>query len=124
MGSTQHLRTRKSHPDRRVAAHSAYPQAFEQLVVGYAELIPQTLESRAYRIPDDLSLPLQAIAERIGSLNGGPRDMVDVHREVLSRQLTTVKGTKAQALTDEARLMLVKLLCYLAAYYRRFAVGH
>lgn len=55
---------------------------------------------------------------------GRRNPVVDVHREVLSRQLTTVRGTKAQALTDEARLMLVKLLCYLSAYYRRFAVGH
>ena len=99
------------------------PQAFQQLTVDYAELISQALEMRAYRIQNDLSSSLQAIAERVGYLNGGPRDIVDLHREVLSGQLSKVKGAKARALTDEARLMLVKLLCYLAAYYRRFAVG-
>ena len=105
-------------PLRRLA-----PQAFQQLTADYTELILRALEMRAYRIHNDLSLSLQAIAERIGFLNGGPRDMVDLHREVLSRQLADVKGARAQALTEEARLMLVKLLCYLAAYYRRFAVG-
>ncbi len=100
------------------------PQAFEELIADYAELIPKALEARAYRNQKDLSAPLQAIAERVGSLNGGPRDMVDMHREVLSRQLTSVTGVKAQALADEARMMLIKLLCYLAAYYRRFAVAN
>ena len=99
------------------------PQAFQQLLVEYDALIPRALEIRAYRIDNDLSASLQAIAERIGSLNGGPRDIVDLHSEVLKTHLATASGSKAQALTDEARLMLVKLLSYLTAYYRRFAVG-
>ncbi len=50
--------------------------------------------------------------------------MIDLHREVISRQLASERGVKAQALADEARMMLIKLLCYLAAYCRRFAVGN
>ena len=106
-------------PLRRLA-----PRAFQELIADYGELIPKALEARAYRVQTDLSVPLQAIAERVGSLNGGPRDMIDMHREVISRKLTSVRGVKAQALADEARMMLIKLLCYLAAYYRRFAVGN
>ncbi len=100
------------------------PQAFDQLFADYTDLLQRALELRAYRIDTDLSDPLQALAEQIGFLNGGPRDIIDLHSEGLKELLTTVQGLKAQALTDEARLMLVKLLCYLAAYYRRYAVNN
>jgi hypothetical protein len=66
---------------------------------------------------------LQAIVEKIGSLNGGPRDIVGLHARMLRRALATVKARRAQVTIDEVRLLLIKLLAYLAAYYRRLAVG-
>ncbi len=70
------------------------PQSFQELIADYAELIPKALEAHAYRVQKDLSAPQQAIAEWDGSLNGGPRDMIDMHREVISLQLTSVRGVK------------------------------
>jgi hypothetical protein len=84
----------------------------------YAELLDLAVEQRAYKVEHRLSDALRAVADDLGFLNAGPRDVVELHTAALKQRITGVPALKAQAYIDEARVMVLELMGYLVAYYR------
>jgi hypothetical protein len=78
----------------------------------------QGLERRFYKVELDLSEDLRLLAEQLGRLGAGPRDVVELHVRALKDRTKGVPPPKAQLYTDEGRLMLLELMGYLASYYR------
>jgi hypothetical protein len=70
--------------------------------------------ARANHIHVDQYASLQVIADWIGALNGGFRDIVDLHTEARTDRFASARGANVQALAVAARVMLVKRLSYLA----------
>jgi DNA-binding response OmpR family regulator len=97
---------------------SALPETFRELVQRYAALLDLAVEQRAYRVDHRLSDALRTVAEEIGFLNAGPRDVVELHTAALKRRLTGATALKAQAYVEEARILVLELMGYLVAYYR------
>jgi hypothetical protein len=61
---------------------------------------------------------LQAMAEQLGFLNAKPRDLVEIHSLVLKNKTKATRYSKTQVYLDEARLMILECMGYLASYYR------
>jgi CheY-like chemotaxis protein len=95
------------------------PDVFLQSVDNYAALIDLALETRTYKTDQSLSAPLREMSEKLGYSRAGPRDVVEIHSAALQRKAQEVPNPKKfQALSAEAKLMLLELMGYLVSYYR------
>jgi len=73
---------------------------------------------RAYRVDHRLPQTLRALAEQIGSMRAGPRDVIELHSAALREKTAGAPPRKAQAFVDEANVMVLELMGYLASHYR------
>lgn len=99
------------------------PETFQQLVQRYGNLMDWALEQRSFKVDRKISEELRAMAEQLGFLKAGPRDVVEIHSTSLKNKTTGAVPQKAQAYVEEARLMILELMGYLAAHYRTHALG-
>lgn len=99
------------------------PRDYAALADRYAAALRRLVLNRAYRMEEDTARPLQEIAERIGSLKGGPRDVIELHRMALDRLAPGARAVRTRVLVEEGRMQLITLLGYLAAHYRNRALG-
>ena len=99
------------------------PDFFLELVQRYGELMDLALEQQAYRVEHNVSEQLRALAERLGLLKAGPRDVVDIHTKALKQKTQDIPVAKAQAYVAEGRLMVLELMGYLTSFYRKYYIG-
>jgi DNA-binding response OmpR family regulator len=99
------------------------PEIFETLVRLYGDLLDLALEQRTYKVEHNITEHLHAIVDRLGFLNAGPRDVVDIHRAAMKRKAVQTNLLKAQAYIEEGRMRLVELMGYLVSYYRTRSLG-
>ena len=66
---------------------------------------------------------LYNIAEELGYLRAGPRDVVELHSSALKRKTGVVSHVKAQAYVEEGRVTLLELMGHLVSYYRTYSLG-
>lgn len=103
--------------------HDSAPMVFEQMSRRYAELIEMAMEQRAYKVDHGLSEELRSMAERLGFLRAGPRDVIEIHSTVLQQKSSGAHPMKAQAYTEEGRLVVLELMGHLVSYYRNYSLG-
>jgi hypothetical protein len=99
------------------------PETFDQMVKHYQNLLELALERRIYKIEQDPSQDLREVAEQLGLLKAGPRDVVEIHMTALKQKISGLNALKAQAYADEGRLIVLELMGYLASYYRNRCTG-
>jgi PAS domain S-box-containing protein len=113
-------------PDTTVAARSfgamplrdSVPDLFDQLVEDYGRLLDVALERRVYKVEPDVAEETRVLAERLGGLRAGPRDVVDVHIAALREKSGRSNDLKVAAYTEEGRLVTLELMGHLVSYYR------
>ncbi|MCG8634805.1 MAG: response regulator [Desulfobacterales bacterium] len=97
--------------------HQRESEAFVQLQDDYSDLIEAYLEKLNYR--KSLSnLGIEKLAARIGRLNGGPKDVIDLHLRVIEDKSLGAAPLKVRGYTLEGRLFALELMGFLADYYR------
>jgi len=99
------------------------PDIFEELVAGYGDLLDLALEERAYKVEYNISEKLRIMADKLGFLKAGPRDVVEIHTKALKQKSKNATLAKAQAYVIEGRLMVLELMGFLTSYYRRYYIG-
>lgn len=99
------------------------PEIFQEIVQEYGELMDLSMEQRAYRVEHNISEKLRNMGEQLGFLKASPRDVVDIHTQVLKEKTQQTNPIKAQAYVSEGRLMVLELMGYLASYYRKYFIG-
>lgn len=99
------------------------PEIFQEIVQQYGELMDLSMEQRAYKVEHNISEQLRNMGEQLGFLKASPRDVVDIHTEVLKDKTQKSNPIKAQAYVSEGRLMVLELMGYLASYYRKYFIG-
>jgi hypothetical protein len=99
------------------------PLVFTELTRRYGDMIEKAMEQRAYKVDYGLSDELRTMAERLGFLRAGPRDVVEIHSTVLQSKSSGVHPRKMQAYTEEGRLLVLELMGYLVSYYRNYSLG-
>jgi len=123
---------RLSPPQRTAATAQAFglqpleqssPDLFKQLVCRYGDLMELAVEQRAFRVKHDISGKLQDIAEEIGFLQAGPRDVVEIHTSALRKKTGAANQARAQVYIEEGRIMVLQLMGHLVSHYRTYSVG-
>jgi CheY-like chemotaxis protein len=99
------------------------PDIFQELLRRYSQLMELALEQRAYKVDHKISESLRDMADQLGFLNAGPRDIAEIHATTLKRKLKEVHPQKAEAYTAEGHLMAFELMGYLTSFYRNFYLG-
>jgi hypothetical protein len=103
-----------------VPLHQRAPREYWDLFERYVHLLDLALDRHAYKTGvDGASTELRAIAERLGSLDAGAREVADLHARALRQKIRTATMTKAQAYTAEGRLVAFELMGHLVSFYRR-----
>ena len=102
------------------------PEDFEQLVQQYGQFLDRALEQRIYRVNHPISEGLRGMAEQLGFLKASPRDIIEIHTQAIQQKIINVPSPKAQAYIEEARIMVLELMGFLASYYRKYhlALSH
>lgn len=102
------------------AVSTRSPESFAGIVDEYFALLEPYLSRRSER----LDVPRAAMENIIGSLgdvNGGPRDLLDVHVAALDRAIEQNDTPHSWSIVFEARLLALRMMGLLVDYYR---VGH
>lgn len=100
--------------------HERAPLEHSKIVEHYATLLQKALDRRTFRREGEtLAEDLRAVAERLGDLGAGPREMTDVHARALRRAARGSTAAKMQALLVEGRLLALEVMGNLVSYYRR-----
>lgn len=89
----------------------------------YARMLDQALEQRIYKSASNSADGLREMAEDLGFLRAGPRDIIEIHVACLDRIVNSAPSPRAQAYVEEARIAVLELMGHLAAYYRNFYSG-
>lgn len=115
-------------PDTQIAAtyygarplRQSVPEVFDQVLAHYEELIEKCLEHRVFKHKQDLSGDIRMLAQQLGRVRAGPRDLIDVHTAAMNRKTEGQASLKVKGYVEEGRFLLLELMGYLIAYYRAF----
>jgi PAS domain S-box-containing protein len=93
-------------------------EIFNKLLNQYKSIIDQFLEKRIYRVESNASRDLKAMANTLGFLKAGPKDVIRIQKAFIEEQRNEVITKKNLIYLEESRIALLELMGYLAAYYR------
>jgi len=96
---------------------------FAVLVQRYSALLDQAPMTVTGKHQFGFDSALIDIADRLGALGAGPRDVVDLHKAAMGSRLVGRSARENRVYVEEGRLLLVQLMGYLVSYYRRLSWG-
>jgi CheY-like chemotaxis protein len=96
---------------------------YDSLVTLYGDLLDRALDRQRLKARDDLDVRLQQLADRLGVLNAGPRDVVDLHKAAITSKIKGQSTRKARAYIEEGRLVMLQLMGHLVTFYRTLSWG-
>jgi hypothetical protein len=99
------------------------PAIFDELTDHFARIVELALDEHDYRVEHDISEQLRSLADRLGVLQAGPRDVVELHHAALRGKLRDVVSSKGRALAAEGQFLLLELMGYLVSFYRSLSYG-
>lgn len=100
-------------------------EEFQRLVEHYRQILELAFEQRNYRVKNGIDERMRGIVEQLGFLKASPRDVIALHTMAIKPRISQMSSAKAEAYMEEARILVLQLMGYLASYYRKFhlAVG-
>lgn len=101
----------------------ARPKEFSAEIKNYGTLLDRLLSASDEDEKNVIKEDLHGLADRLGALNAGPRDLVEIHKAALSQRLQGPFITDSSASIEEGRLLLLQLMGHLVSYYRRLSWG-
>ncbi|MEO0843340.1 MAG: response regulator [Cyanobacteria bacterium J06643_5] len=105
-----------------VSLQQSKPDIFAELVQNYCEIMDLAFEEKAYKVDHNTSDKLAALARQLGFMQATSRDVIEIHTTVL-REKNTGVSRKHQVYAKEGRLIILELMGYLTAYYRKYFIG-
>lgn len=99
------------------------PALREDLIARYGRLLDLAVEQRAYKTDNQVSTLAEELGEMLGAAAAHPRDLIEIHLETLNRKRRANVKTpsKVQVYFEEGRILVLEIMGYLAAHYRRRA---
>jgi len=95
------------------------PELFAKLKIEYGLILKNYLQALLYK--DSLPRPeIDRLASRIGQVDGGPRDIVDMHLSVIEEQTKQASPQKTKSYTVDGRLFTIEIMGMLVDYYRLY----
>ena len=99
------------------------PRQYSRIAEEFAELIDLRLEELAYKQDHRVSGRIKELAKRLGRLQAGPRDIIELYKSSLECKTSSVPSRKARALIEEGRMLTLELMGHLASFYRSYYTG-
>jgi DNA-binding NarL/FixJ family response regulator len=99
------------------------PDAYQSLLQAYDRLLSTALENQLFRAESDVAQGAHEMSRRLCGLNARARDVVDLHAEMIQERAGRENPDKSRACMTEGRMLLMRLLGYLADCYRRRIPG-
>ncbi|NGZ29579.1 MAG: response regulator [Magnetococcales bacterium] len=99
------------------------PEAFNHLTNRMVSIFEQVLEMRTYKISHPISKQLQELAEELGFLKCGPRDVVTLYKTARASLERPGNPLRNGVLHEEGRYLAFELMGYLVSFYRPYALG-
>lgn len=96
---------------------------FGDLARHYQEILDHSLEERVMKTNKGVVEQLKSLADELGALGAGPRDVVALHTAAITTKLQGQPSKKTKAYLTEGRLLLLKLMGDLANFYRNLSLG-
>jgi len=100
------------------------PKFFDTLVARYEKFLALALEQRILRVEYNIESELREMAEQLGSVKAGPRDVVDIYVHALKAISQGTPPQKTRAYAEEGRLLVLKLMGDLVSFYRKYYSGN
>lgn len=97
----------------------AYPESFQYLQAEYNQLLDESIEVRFFLVEHNLSERLGNLAERLGFLKAGAKDILDLHRGCILNRIDKATLKEQKVILEESRLMLIELMGYMINHYRK-----
>ena len=98
------------------------PNLFAELRLSYENYLEQVYQERAYRTDVQAANGLRNLAERMFILKCGPRDVTEIHLDVIKSKLKQ-QPELSNAVLDSGRMALLQLMGYLVAAYRNHHIS-
>jgi len=100
-----------------------FSHRFDDVVMQYGDLMEKALEQRSFKIEHEVPEKLQVLAEQIGFLHAGPRDVIDIYTEALRNKTDKTTPKETEAFVEEGRFLVLELMGYLVSFYRTHSFG-
>lgn len=95
------------------------PGIFDELVSRYGETLLLALENLTLKVDNPVSDQLRDLADDMGHLRAGARDVAELHSRTLARTTKDLLPMKAKAMIEEGRFLVLELMGNLVSFYRR-----
>ncbi len=96
----------------------AAPEEFNRLKEIYASLLDRAFDQKILRMENAVSPALRELADQLFFLLAGPRDVSEIHYQVMNSCTDRETPPRARGHLEAGRLMLIELMGYLVAAYR------
>jgi CheY-like chemotaxis protein len=106
-----------------LSLRESLPREFERMAREYADILDKALEQRAFKVDRKTSQALHGLADELGALSAGPRDVIDLHVQAIKDRLEQAGYDESSALIEEGRLLVLELMGHVVTYYRSFTLG-
>jgi hypothetical protein len=93
------------------------------MALAYAQILGNAVNERNFKVDHKTSQALHDLADELGSLSAGPRDVIDLHVRALRDVLAGVDREEGSALVEEGRLLVLELMGHVVTYYRSYTLG-
>jgi DNA-binding NarL/FixJ family response regulator len=103
--------------------HATAPDLFDALVTRYEDALDAALSERVYRVDEQAREKLRDIANELGFLRAGPRDVVEIHTTALRAKERSSSVNRFESYLDTSRTTVLELMGYLVTHYRRYSLG-
>ncbi|MBN8733715.1 MAG: hypothetical protein J0L64_24485 [Acidobacteria bacterium] len=93
---------------------------FLELVSQYEDALCEAVEARLYKTGYEVSDALAEMSLRLGRLEAGARDVIEIHTRGVKASLSSANAFRGRVCLEEARLMTLELMGNLANFYRNY----
>lgn len=105
-----------------VPLHERAPGEYWSLFQRYLRLLDAVIRRQTYKDePADVSDELRAVADGLGGLRAGAREVAELHARALRQRTRGAPAAKQSMLIAEGRLLALELMGHLVSFYRRRA---
>lgn len=100
------------------------PDIFESLLDDYQRLMEGILKEKIFGENKELEKEKKAFINKLGFLQASPRDLMEIHSQVLEKLCNKVQEEKVFFYVHEGRILALEIMGYLASYYRKHCTGY
>jgi hypothetical protein len=94
---------------------------FHRCVERFRRQLDRILEEQVYKLENDVSDDVRSMAEDLGFMKAGPRDVIQIYLTALKEMTRNATRSKAGAYSEWGRILALELMGYLVSYYQKRA---